>query len=53
MRIVSARKSQLLRLFSSYSDSWLVHAAHYMEVIVQRVALSQSSYVVELASNDG
>ncbi|MBN2266752.1 MAG: class I SAM-dependent methyltransferase [Candidatus Babeliaceae bacterium] len=39
--------------FSSFSDSWLKHAKQYVDMIVQRLALSKSSYVVELASNDG
>ncbi len=39
--------------FSSYSDAWLQHAAHYVDTIVDRLALHGSSQVVELASNDG
>lgn len=39
--------------FSSYSDSWLQHAAEYVEMIVQRLGLGQESLAVELASNDG
>jgi hypothetical protein len=39
--------------FSSYSDSWLAHAKRYCEMIAQRLGLNPSSFVVELASNDG
>ncbi len=39
--------------FSSYSDSWLDHAASYVDSISERLGLSENSQVVELASNDG
>lgn len=39
--------------FSSYSDSWLRHARDYAEMITKRLGLSETSLVVELASNDG
>lgn len=39
--------------FSSFSTSWLEHAAHYVEMITERLALDSSKLVVELASNDG
>jgi hypothetical protein len=39
--------------FSSFSDSWLKHAADYVDMIVGRLNLGQSSLAVELASNDG
>jgi SAM-dependent methyltransferase len=39
--------------FSSYSTSWLEHAARYVEMIVDRAGLGSGSLVVELASNDG
>ncbi len=39
--------------FSSYSDSWLRHAARYVDMITDRFALNESHHVVELASNDG
>ena len=39
--------------FSSYSDSWVRHAARYTEMIIERLGLDTSSQVVELASNDG
>jgi 2-polyprenyl-3-methyl-5-hydroxy-6-metoxy-1,4-benzoquinol methylase len=39
--------------FSSYSDSWLKHAADYVEMIVKRLGLGKESLVVEVASNDG
>jgi SAM-dependent methyltransferase len=39
--------------FSSYSDTWLKHAADYVDMIVTRLNLSAKSLAVELASNDG
>jgi SAM-dependent methyltransferase len=39
--------------FSSYSDSWLVHARNYCEMARRRFSLDENSFVVELASNDG
>src|SRR5213594_1297909 len=39
--------------FSSYADSWVQHMKVYADMIVQRFALNASSFVVELASNDG
>lgn len=39
--------------FSSYSDSWLKHAADYCKMITDRLAMGGDSLVVELASNDG
>ena len=39
--------------FSSYSDSWLDHARRYVERMVDRFGLDQSSQVIEIASNDG
>lgn len=39
--------------FSSYSQSWLEHAARYAEAMTERFALASSSRVVEVASNDG
>lgn len=39
--------------FSSYSDSWLRHAAEYVDMIVERLHLNSHSRVVEIASNDG
>jgi predicted TPR repeat methyltransferase len=39
--------------FSSYSTSWVDHARRYVEMIVERLRLDSSSFVVELASNDG
>lgn len=39
--------------FSSFSESWLRHAKAYTELMRQRFALSPSSQVVEIASNDG
>src|ERR1700682_1610289 len=39
--------------FSSYSDSWLAHARNYTQAMRQRFQLGRSSFVVEIASNDG
>ncbi len=39
--------------FSSYSSSYLSHAATYTESITRRLGLDTGSLVVELASNDG
>ena len=39
--------------FSSYSDSWLQHAATYAERMIERLHLTPRNRVVEIASNDG
>ena len=39
--------------FSSTSTSWLEHAKQYVDDIVQRQGLTDSNFVVEIASNDG
>ncbi|EIT84625.1 methyltransferase-like protein [Fictibacillus macauensis ZFHKF-1] len=39
--------------FSSYSSSWLAHARRYVEHIMKRYSLSEDSFVVEVACNDG
>lgn len=39
--------------FSSFSDSWVAHAKRYCDLVIERFALGESSFVVELASNDG
>lgn len=39
--------------FSSFSDSWLRHAEKYCESMQSRFHLDRSSFVVEVASNDG
>jgi SAM-dependent methyltransferase len=39
--------------FSSYSTSWLDHAARYVDMIVERLELTPEARVVEVASNDG
>ena len=39
--------------FSSTSTSWLAHAKHYTEVMIDRLGLSEASHVIEVASNDG
>jgi hypothetical protein len=39
--------------FSSYSDSWVEHAADFVRTAVERLGLTEDSFVVEAASNDG
>ncbi len=39
--------------FSSISISWLEHAIAYVDMITKRLQLNSSSYVIEVASNDG
>ncbi len=39
--------------FSSYSKSWVEHARQYVEDMVQRFGFNESSFVIEIASNDG
>lgn len=39
--------------FSSYADSWLKHAKNYTDLMSERFDINSSSFVVELASNDG
>lgn len=39
--------------FSSYSASWLKHAADYVDMIIPEAGLNAGSLVIELASNDG
>lgn len=39
--------------FSSFSTSWLEHAARYVDQMVQRFNLNQHAYVIEVAANDG
>jgi C-methyltransferase C-terminal domain/Putative zinc binding domain/Methyltransferase domain len=39
--------------FSSYSDSWVAHARRFVDSAATRLRLDESSFVVEVASNDG
>jgi hypothetical protein len=39
--------------FSSTSTSWLYHAAHYANKVIQQFDLNRESLVIEVASNDG
>ncbi len=39
--------------FSSVSKSWLRHAASFVDMATERFGLNQSSFVIEVASNDG
>ncbi|MFM6850619.1 MAG: methyltransferase domain-containing protein [Terrabacter sp.] len=39
--------------FSSFSTSWVEHAGRYVDQAVSRLGLGESSFVVEVASNDG
>ncbi|GFD88111.1 SAM-dependent methyltransferase [Tenacibaculum sp. KUL152] len=38
---------------SSTSSSWVRHAKKYVEDVIERLALDQHSFVMELAANDG
>lgn len=38
---------------SSISTSWREHASEYVKMMVERLRLDESNYVVELGSNDG
>jgi len=39
--------------FSSYSKSWVEHARHYVEDMIDRFGFNEKSFVIEIASNDG
>lgn len=39
--------------FSTFSKTWLEHAARYVDLMIDRFQLSPASLVVELAANDG
>jgi hypothetical protein len=39
--------------FSSFSSSWLQHAKHYTELMIERFGYDSGSQVIEIASNDG
>jgi len=39
--------------FSSTSASWLAHAKRYVEKVTRDLGLSQNSFVIEVACNDG
>ncbi|OBI43798.1 SAM-dependent methyltransferase [Mycobacterium kyorinense] len=39
--------------FSSFSDSWVRHAKTFVDEAVERLSLGPTSFVVEVASNDG
>jgi SAM-dependent methyltransferase len=39
--------------FSSFSTSWLEHAARYVEQMAERFHLDQHAQVIEVAANDG
>jgi predicted TPR repeat methyltransferase len=39
--------------FSSFSSSWLSHAEHYVTRMVERFALTEQAYIIEVAANDG
>jgi SAM-dependent methyltransferase len=39
--------------FSSYSTSWVAHAARFVSEMTDRLRLGPDSFVVEVASNDG
>jgi SAM-dependent methyltransferase len=39
--------------FSSTSASWLDHAKHYADQMIEKLNLNRKSFVIEVASNDG
>ena len=39
--------------YSSYSDSWLKHAEDFVNFTIRKFHLSSTSFVAEIASNDG
>lgn len=39
--------------FSSYSDTWLLHAKEYAEMVIERFHLGHNHLIAEIASNDG
>ena len=39
--------------FSSISSSWLKHAAEFSEEVIDRFKLGHSSFLIEIACNDG
>ena len=39
--------------FSSYSKSWLKHSEIFADMMIKRFNLKKSSFIVEIASNDG
>lgn len=39
--------------FSSFSDSWLDHCRRYVDQMIGQLNLTESSEVIEIASNDG
>jgi hypothetical protein len=39
--------------FSSYSQSWLEHAKTYVDMIIEKLALTPLSLAIEIACNDG
>jgi 2-polyprenyl-3-methyl-5-hydroxy-6-metoxy-1,4-benzoquinol methylase len=39
--------------FSSYSHTWVEHARAYTETVRRRLNLTEKSFVIEIASNDG
>jgi 2-polyprenyl-3-methyl-5-hydroxy-6-metoxy-1,4-benzoquinol methylase len=39
--------------FSSYSQTWVEHARAYTETVRRRFDLTEKSFVIEIASNDG
>ena len=39
--------------FSSFSTTWLAHAKDYVEKMINRFNLTETSFVLEVASNDG
>ena len=39
--------------FSSFSDAWMAHSQRYFEYVSEQYQLNSTSFVIEVASNDG
>ena len=39
--------------FSSYSTTWLEHARNFSKIAIERLKLDETSFVMEIGSNDG
>jgi ubiquinone/menaquinone biosynthesis C-methylase UbiE len=39
--------------FSSYSETWVIHAKNYVQDMIKQFDLKNNNFVVEIASNDG
>lgn len=39
--------------YSSYSNTWLMHAEQYVQMMIKRFGYDKNSMIIEIASNDG